>query len=341
MSQMTTIATLMVTRLWLRPRHRRALDAAIGPDGINTVGFAEVAGIEHFRTIRGADKRNPVMVFVHGGPGATQTIFNPTTIPWERHVTVVQYDQRGSGKTLQRSGAAPDLTLDRLETDAIAMIESLRDELGIDQVILAGSSVGSAIALGVAARRPDLVSAYVGVDQLASPESRQLSRQLTVEGLHRYGNRAGLTALEQLEGAKLTPEVYGKIVHWTMEADPNIPHMVNDVIIPALLTSPLHTTRDAKLLDVGMKASTAALFDEIGSFDARVVASELEMPVTLVHGASDIVNPTACVHAWYDELRGPSKDMILFEHTGHLAAFTRPDRFVDVLATVRERVAAA
>lgn len=326
------IASLLVTRLWDRPRNRRTLAAAIGPAGIDEAGFVHVAGIEHFRTVRGAARSNPILVFLHGGPGATQTIFNTATIPWERHVTVVQYDQRGSGKTLQRSGPAHGLTLEQLRDDAVAMIEAVLAEFGGTHVILAGSSVGSAIALMVAASRPDLVSAYLGVDQLASPESRQESHRLTVEALQCFGNRAGLAALAQSDPARLTPASYDKVVRWTLAARPDIPHMVNDVIIPALLTSPLHTTKDARLLDTGMKASANALFEEIGRFDAHRVAPRLEVPVTLVHGSEDLVNPGSCVRSWYDALQAPAKAFVPMERTGHLAAFTRPGEFTDVLA---------
>jgi pimeloyl-ACP methyl ester carboxylesterase len=337
-SQLARITSLMVTRTWQRSRNRRALAAATGPGGIDEAGYVTAGGIEHFRTLRGADRDNPVLVFVHGGPGATQTIFNTATIPWERHVTVVHYDQRGSGKTLERSGPAPGLTLARLETDAVAMIEQVRRELSAERVILAGSSAGSAVALAVAARRPDLVSAYIGTDQLASPRSRGISYRLTLDGLRRTGNAKGVAALDRIGDGPHTREQYDRIVRWTMAADPAIPHMVDDVIIPAMLTSPLHTTRDAKVLDEGMKASMAALFDELGTFDAHVVAPRLEMPVVLVHGADDIVNPTVCVQRWYASLEASSKELVLFEGTGHLAAFTRPDRFAEVLRRVRDRL---
>jgi len=340
-SQVARIATSMVTRTWRRPRNRRALAAAIGPEGVDEAGYVPVGGIEHFRTIRGADRRNPVLVFLHGGPGATQTIFNSATIPWERHVTVVQYDQRGSGKTLQRSGPAPGLTLARLEADAIAMIEQIRTLLPTKEVILAGSSAGSAIALGVAVHRPDLLSAYIGADQLVSPDSREISYRLTVEALRRTGNRRGIAALDALGGGGHTRTEYDRIVHWTLAADPRIPHMVDDVIVPAMLTSPLHTTRDAKFLDQGMKATAAALFDELGAFDAHAIAPRLEVPVVLVHGADDIVNPAICVQRWYASLEAPSKDLVLLEDTGHLAAFTRPDRFAGILDRVVSRLAAA
>ena len=82
----------------------------------------------------------------------------------------------------------------------------------------------------------------------------------------------------------------------------------------------------------------AALFDELGTFDARTVAPRLDVPVVLVHGADDIVNPTACVQRWYDSLEAPAKEMVLFEETGHLAAVTRPDRFAEVLAGVGRRL---
>jgi pimeloyl-ACP methyl ester carboxylesterase len=90
-----------------------------------------------------------VLVFLHGGPGATQTVFATETLRWEEQVTVVQYDQRGSGKTRHRNGPAVDgqLSFGRLRLDAIDLIDALRSRLGAAKVILAASSVGSTFGL--------------------------------------------------------------------------------------------------------------------------------------------------------------------------------------------------
>ena len=89
-------------RPWLRRRNARLLRDA--GRAINETGYVSAGGIDHFVTIRGASHDNPVLVFLHGGPGATQTVFATQTLSWEEHVTVVQYDQRGSGKTRNATG---------------------------------------------------------------------------------------------------------------------------------------------------------------------------------------------------------------------------------------------
>ncbi len=94
----------MLGRPWLRRRNARLLRDA--DRAIDETGYVSAGGIDHFVTIRGASHDNPVLVFLHGGPGATQTVFATQTLSWEEHVTVVQYDQRGSGKTRHRNGPA-------------------------------------------------------------------------------------------------------------------------------------------------------------------------------------------------------------------------------------------
>jgi pimeloyl-ACP methyl ester carboxylesterase len=141
----------------LRRRNARLLRGAGRP--VDEAGYIPAGGIDHFVTIRGASRDNPVLVFLHGGPGATQTVFAAQTLRWEDHVTVVQYDQRGSGKTRHRNGPAADgeLSFDRLRLDATELIDTLRSRLGAAKVILAASSAGTTFGLHLAASRPDLL----------------------------------------------------------------------------------------------------------------------------------------------------------------------------------------
>jgi pimeloyl-ACP methyl ester carboxylesterase len=86
----------MLGRPWLRRRNARLLRDT--GRAISEARYVPAGGIDHFVTIRGASRDNPVLVFLHGGPGATHTVFAARTLRWEEHLTVVQYDQRGTGK---------------------------------------------------------------------------------------------------------------------------------------------------------------------------------------------------------------------------------------------------
>ena len=110
---------------------------------------------------RGADRDNPVLVYIHGGPGAVEMPFAWSfQRPWEDYFTVVQWDQRGAGRSYPLNDPArlaPTLTIDRYRDDAIELIDLLRRRYGKRKVFLLGHSWGSIVGLSVAAKRPDLL----------------------------------------------------------------------------------------------------------------------------------------------------------------------------------------
>jgi pimeloyl-ACP methyl ester carboxylesterase len=322
-------------RPWLRRRNARLLRDAGRP--VDEAGYIRAGGIDHFVTIRGASRGNPVLVFLHGGPGATQTVFAARTLCWEDHVTVVQYDQRGAGKTRHRNGPAADgeLSFERLRLDAADLIDALRSRLGVARVILTASSAGTAFGLQLAASRPDLLHAYVGTDQHAvAAESKTTALANVLEILRRTGNRKGIRALERLpsDPAGWTQAQSRALDRWAVKADPGIPNMVTDVMLPAMMTSPLHTMADIRELNAGMTESARQLYPELAAFDARVVAPEFRIPFFVFQGAADNVTPAQCARAFTETVRAPITRFATIPRTGHLAAFTRPQEFLRLLA---------
>jgi pimeloyl-ACP methyl ester carboxylesterase len=324
----------MLGRPWLRRRNARLLRDA--GRAINEVGYIPAGGIDHFVTIRGASHDNPVLVFLHGGPGATQTVFAAQTLRWEEHVTVVQYDQRGSGKTRHRNGPAADgeLSLERLRRDAIDLINALRHKLGVTKVILAASSAGSTFGLQLAASRPDLLHAYVGTDQNVGAESSRITHARTLDMLRRTGSRKGARALENMptDPAEWTQAQFGALSRWAIKADPGIPNMITDVIFPAMMTSPLHTMADIREINSGITESMRQLYPELAAFDARAVVPGLHIPFFVFQGAADLVTPAECARAFATTVHAPIAAFATIPETGHLAAFTRPDEFLRLLA---------
>jgi pimeloyl-ACP methyl ester carboxylesterase len=324
----------MLGRPWLRRRNARLLRDA--GRAISETGYVSAGGIDHFVTIRGASHDNPVLVFLHGGPGATQTVFATKTLSWEEHVTVVQYDQRGSGKTRHRNGPAADgeLSFERLRRDAVDLINALRHKLGVAKVILAASSAGSTFGLQLAASRPDLLHAYVGTDQNVGAESSRITHARTLDMLRRTGSRKGVRALENMpaDPAEWTQAQSGALSRWAIKADPGIPNMITDVIFPAMMTSPLHTMADIREINSGITESMGQLYPELAAFDARAVAPGLLIPFFVFQGAADLVTPAECARAFAATVQAPIAEFATIPGTGHLAAFTRPDEFLQLLA---------
>ena len=81
------------------------------PDPIFEGGFVDVGGEPHWVAIRGQDRRNPVLLVLHG-PGGALSPLAPLFEPWERNFTVAHWDQPGAGATFARNGEA-SLSLQR------------------------------------------------------------------------------------------------------------------------------------------------------------------------------------------------------------------------------------
>jgi pimeloyl-ACP methyl ester carboxylesterase len=148
------------------------------PNGIDEGMYVRMGGIDRWIQIRGQDRNNPVLLGLHGGPGATWLPLTALFVPWEKEFTVVQWDQRGAGKTLETTGrsVADTISIDRMAQDGIEVSEFLRNHLYKDKIIVLGHSWGSILGVHMAKQRPDSFYAYVGTGQASTmPKSQQIS----------------------------------------------------------------------------------------------------------------------------------------------------------------------
>src|SRR5579864_3169738 len=135
--------------------HATAIDPA---RGIDETRFVRLGGIEQWISIRGRNRDNPVILLLHGGPGIALSVMPRNLLwSWTADFTVVQWDQRGAGKTFGRSGpVGADVTIDRMTRDGVELAEFLREHLHKKKVVLAGVSWGSMLGVHIVKARPDL-----------------------------------------------------------------------------------------------------------------------------------------------------------------------------------------
>ncbi|WP_136708996.1 alpha/beta hydrolase [Agromyces sp. H66] len=318
--------------MFRRPAERRRnarLLAETPPGGVNRQEWVRLGGIEQWVTIRGADRANPVLLVVHGGPASPYIPFNPRLSAWERVVTVVQWDQRGAGKTFVRNGRDDTLTVDRVVADGLELADWIARELGQDRVILMGSSVGTVIATRMLRAAPERFDHYIGANQVGLA-SRAASWRETRAALARRGDRRGIAALDALgpDPQAWTPEQAEAVSKLAISASPDAPDMVYDLMLPALMYTPDYSMADIRAIGDSMAIARDALYDELRDPD---VSGRYEVPFLLVHGSDDLVNPVSAVEALLPRIASPRTELVTVASAGHLVEFADPERFADLL----------
>ena len=97
---MTMLSRRNLLKLALSVSFVRAVRTAYCvPAAVNEQGFIPIGGIDQWIAIQGDDANNPVILFLHGGSADAQSPFLNEFLPWEHKFTVINWDQRGSGKT--------------------------------------------------------------------------------------------------------------------------------------------------------------------------------------------------------------------------------------------------
>ena len=329
------IETLNSTRGFVRERNARdyALD---NPDGINEGRYATIGGIEQWITIRGEDRRNPVLLFLHGGPGdATNPWGYAAFRTWLKAFTVVQWDQRGAARTLGKSGSsvAATITIDRMAQDGIELAEMLRQTLHKDKIILVGHSWGSILGIFMAKARPDLFSAFVGTGQVADP---QRNYTVAYETLLEKAMRLGETrAIRELKEVGPPPYAdgrgYGVQRRWSNlfeGADAFIASMVGFA-----LSAPEYRPHDIRDWFNGQVLSAERLVPQTSALTAKTLAGEFAVPVFVFQGAEDFTTPTSLARTFVQSIRAPRKRFVAIPEGGHFAVFMKRDAFLHELVT--------
>lgn len=89
--------------------------------------YVHINGIDHYLLHSGTKYSNPLMLFLHGGPGfAESTISYIFQKQWEEIYTVVHWDQRGAGKTFTKNPNETS-TFDLLLEDLFLIIQYLKE----------------------------------------------------------------------------------------------------------------------------------------------------------------------------------------------------------------------
>lgn len=304
-----------------------------GADSISMLKQIEINGTKHEVMIRGADKRNPIIIFVHGGPGCSE-------IPYvrqyqdllEQNFTIVHYDQRGSGKSYHFFEDYSNLTTDLLVDDLLALTDEVTEQLGQEKVLLIGHSFGTYIGMKAAAESPGKFLGYIGIGQVSDTIKSELdSLAYTIEQARQAGSSKDVAALELLreaisKGERLTPRAlvrkYGGAAR-----------LINDNrdYFKGFLLEPEYNWLDVMRFLKGVAVSQDPLLAEEAAHPLPDVVDELAVPCFFVMGKYDYMTSVRAAKEYFEQLEAPVKEFVVFENSAHYPQFEEKALFSEWL----------
>ena len=320
------------------------------PDGIQEDAYVEIGGIEQFMQIRGEDKNNPVVLWLHGGPGFPLTYMN-----WyyqgelEKDYTVACLEQRGCGRTYyknDKNNKAANASPDELLSDIHEAVEYLKKRFHKDKVILMAQSWGTVIGMKYTEQHPENVAAYVGVGQVTQfAKGKLYSAQKAADLAERQGNTRDVERLRELAAAfeKVTDienvsiKDLEEMILTSGKYLKSEGEMSGMKQMTTALTSPHFNLNDARWFlfasdTKNIIASQTKLINYMYfRFDLNEVRLPENVPVLFVQGDCDYITPTDMVKEYCESARSDTVRMVTIPDAGHTPFLDHPAAFCETV----------
>jgi pimeloyl-ACP methyl ester carboxylesterase len=276
------------------------------------------------------------VLFVHGGPGdASSAWAYPYFRAWEHDFVIAQWDQRGAGRTLSRSGAPSTLNLDRMVEDGVQVAEYLHERLKQPKIILVGQGWGSVLGLLMIKARPDLFLAYVGSGQIVDP--MQDERDAYALALRTAQDAHDEQAVADLKAAGVPPYAEGSpaqqtLEHWRDACEGAESERFHDARLGFALASPGYTVHDLDDWLDGQTLSAQLLARQQREFAPRRLQGSFEVPIFVIQGSGDCTSPAPLAMHWLQDVQAPRKQFLTIEDAGHFALFVRSEAFLHAMS---------
>lgn len=301
--------------------------------------FVDVNGVSQGMFIKSVDETNPVLLFLHGGPGMPE-YFLTRTYPTglEENFTVVWWEQRGAGLSFNPNITSETMTVDQLVADTLEVSNFLRDRFGKEKIYLMGHSGGSFIGILAAHQAPELFYAYIGVGQMSYQlKSENLAYAYMLDEYKKMGDDKMVVKLEKASPGMTSPlpDAYLLLRDDAMHrlgigTTREMNSVISGIFIPSWLNIE-YTLKEKLNIWRGKFFSAGYLRNEMFSIDLTQKVQTLEIPVYFLHGKYDYTCSYELAKDYLDDLQAPVKGFYTFEQSAHSPIFEEPARLMEIL----------
>lgn len=286
---------------------------------IDTTEVISIGGISQVISIKGKDNTNPILLYLHGGPGeSVMDKAEAFTSKLQSNFVVVQWDQRDTGKTLTLNASPEAPTVSLMKHDAKEVVDYLLKRFGQRKLYVVGHSWGTVLGFHIADKYPELVHAYIAISPLVDQtESDRMWLKKVIKFEKEKGNQK---AVEELSAIQVPFENFDQMFtarKWLSDYEGK---PVPDSMV-TLYKKMLEPWKN-KWFAVSSEVNRENLFKNIPS---------VKCPVYLFVGRTDYQTYFKITERYYNRLKAPKKKLYWFENSGHLIPSSEPDRMQEII----------
>lgn len=307
--------------------------------GIHEELYVPINGSKQWISIYGKKKDNPVLLYLHGGPGASTSSYDYAfTRKWADVYTVVTWDQRNCGKSRCREQNDRSLTYDLILADGLEMTKFLLDHLGKEKLTVLGHSWGTIFGCNLVLAYPEYYDCYIGTGQLVDfrqnelafvaeasrwtqndPEGQKLVQKLTV----------GDFSEDYIQARNALMEKYG----FDLFADGR-----DYSLAAAQVFNPYYSLKDYwKLLHSDFSIFEKFLnSEEFGKF-SLLGREDYPIPYYNINGDRDYQTNFRLAQSYFDSICAPRKEMYIMKDTTHGLLESKSEAFSEILHKIAQK----
>ncbi len=300
-----------------------------------------LGGLKQTVHIKSRDEKNPVLLFLHGGPGVTNRHSVMTTNDdLLDDFTIVAWDQRGTGGSYFGCDEST-LTIDRLTKDAKELVAYLCERFGKEKIFAIGGSWGSLLGTNLIKCYPEKIAAFIGFGQFVDgAKNEELSYNFTLAEAKAAGDEKSVKKLEKLgapqngvyaggfKGMMTQRNIMMKFGGYSKHEGKQ---SYLDAMIKPILKSHEYTIKELYGYVKGYKFVLTKMWPEVAAVNFNETHTKFEVPFFILDGTQDKNTPAELVGEWFEKITAPEKELVWFENSGHNPLFDEPEKFKSIM----------
>ena len=318
-----------------------------GKEIVNSISekqFIEIGGIRQGFFLRSENPLNPIILFLHGGPGSPElAILYRYEIPerLEKYFTVCYWDQRGAGMSFNGSIDTDTMTLDQMIEDTNQVTEYLKRRFNQEKIYLMGHSWGSFLGIKTIEKHPESYLAYIGIGQLTSQlESEKLAYDYMLQHAIAINDKSAVRNLQKYnrDASDFPTTSYIYTVRSSLMNKYGIGIMHENFSMARLLKDVFlfkgYTLSEKVKFIRGTTFSNEHLWGSIIENNLFESSTSFQVPVYITHGGFDYQVSYTLAREYFETIEAPEKSFFSFEKSAHSPNGEDAEKFVQIIHNI-------